>query len=94
MLLRFRVAVPVLLMVTAWALLVMLTIVAAKPKEDGETVAIDATPVPATEDRAAPPGALLVTVNTPTRFPRALGVKVTLMEHDPPAISVAPQLLD
>jgi hypothetical protein len=94
MLLRFRAAAPVLLMVTAWALLVIFTIVAAKLREGGETLAIDPTPVPAREVTTAPPGALLFTVNVPARFPSALGVNVTFMEHDPPAISVAPQLLD
>ena len=58
----------------------------------GESVAIGAVPVPASDTFWGVPDALSVTVTEPDRVPTAVGVKVTLIEQLAPAASVAPHV--
>jgi hypothetical protein len=52
-----------------------------------------ATLVPDRETTLGEPGALLVIVNVPARVPAAVGVKVTPIVHEAPALTVPPQVL-
>jgi len=82
MLVICSVASPVLLRVTLFAALVVVSLRVAKVSEVGESEATGAIPVPESETEGAVPGALLLTVRVPPRAPRAVGAKVTLMVQD------------
>ncbi len=93
MLVTERGAVPLLLSVTDWAALLVLTACAAKASEAGENTATGTVPVPVMEieDEAGVP--LLVTMSEPVRLPVAVGAKLTLMVHEAPTANEVAQLL-
>jgi hypothetical protein len=91
-------ALPVLDRVTACELVEEFTMVAAKVSEAGEMPARGAGVVPVPVKLTVwvlPVASLLlsVTVNVPVRAPAAVGLKVTLMVQEPPAVTLLPQLL-
>jgi hypothetical protein len=88
MLVICRVALPVLLSVTFFAALVVVSLTVAKVSEVGESEATGTVPVPERETEGAVPGALLVTLREPVRAPRAVGVKVTLIVQEALTASV------
>lgn len=65
----------------------------ANASEEGDGVAMEATPVPERLTVGAVLEALLLRVSVPLRVPRAEGVKETLIVQLPPEASVVPQLL-
>ncbi len=91
-----RVALPVLVKVTVWAVLVPPTVVEPKIRLVGDTVAMGAgalRPVPVNGMACGLPLALSVKVIDPTLVPVAVGVKVTETVQDAPAPNVAPQVV-
>jgi hypothetical protein len=90
-----RVACPVLVMVTAIAELLWPTIVSGKGKLVGlsVTAGVALTPVPESGTICGLLLALSAIVTAPLRAPRAVGVKMTLMEQFCPALRDDPQLL-
>jgi len=91
-------ALPVLDKVTVCELVEEFTMVAAKVSEAGEMPARGAGVVPVPVKLTVwvlpvAPLLLSVMVSVPVRVPAALGVKVTLMVQEPPAVTLLPQLL-
>jgi hypothetical protein len=64
------------------------------PKDTGEGASVISVPFPVNGMTCGLPQALSTMVIMALRFPRADGVKVTVIEHVAPTASVAPQLLD
>jgi hypothetical protein len=85
-------AVPVFDSVALWAGLVVPITWLPKLRLAGESIAIGAVPVPASDTLCGLPEALSVTVTEPVRVPTAVGVKVTLIVQRAPAPSVVPQV--
>ncbi len=86
-------ALPVLLSVTLWALLLVPTFWVPKLSDVGLTLAAGAVPVPLNETLCGLPAASSVIVTEPMRVPVAVGVKLTLMVQLAPAAIDVPQLL-
>jgi hypothetical protein len=82
MLAIFSVAVPLLLRVTFFAALVVVSLTEPQMSEVDESEATGPIPVPDRETEGAVPPALVFTVTLPVRAPRAVGVKVTLMVQE------------
>lgn len=93
MLVMDRDAFPVLLRVTDWAALVVLTDWLAKVKLEGERPTTGPLPVPLRLIVCGLPAALSVIVTAAVRFPVATGVKVTLIMQLLVGASELPQVL-
>jgi hypothetical protein len=93
---RLSAALPVLLTVTLWAVVVTPTVVEAKLNEVGDTAATGAAAPPvATPDKAKTIGVdvrLCDRVSVPVRVPVAVGEKVTNTVQLAPTPSVVPQV--
>src|SRR5437867_2539990 len=83
--------VEVLLSVTVWTALALPTVTFPKLKLVAESVRFT-IPVPLSAAVCGLPDASSETLSVPAREPMAAGVNVTLMLHDFPAATVAPQL--
>ncbi len=90
-----KAAVPVLLRVTVWAVLVTPTDWLPKARLVGERLATAAVPVPVPErfTVCGLPLALSVMLTEAVRLPLAVGLKVTLMVQLPPAATELPHVL-
>jgi hypothetical protein len=84
----FSVALPLLLRVTFFAALVVVSLALAKVSAADESEATGPIPVPERETEGAVPCAFVFTVTTAVRVPRAVGVKVTLIAQEAFAASV------
>jgi hypothetical protein len=84
-----KTALPMFLTVTELAALVVPTRRLAKAIDVRERLTAGATPVPVRATVCGLPAALSFTVSVPARAPAAVGVKVTLIAHDPPTPRVA-----
>src|SRR6266852_1451084 len=96
MLVMFNEAVPLLLRVTVWAVLLVPTSWLAKVRLAGERLtagAEEAVPVPVRLTVCGLPLASSLMVMLPVRVPVAVGVKVTLMLQLAPAATALPQVL-
>ena len=93
MLVMLRVALPVLLRVTLWALLLPPTACAGKVKEVGERLTTGAVPVPVRLTDCVAGLALSVMVTAPVLVPVAVGLKVTLRVQLALVARLAPQVL-
>jgi hypothetical protein len=88
-----RAAVPVLLSLTVFDVLVVLICWLPKLRLVGEKLMVGAIPVPVRATVCGLPVALSVTVIVPPWLPVVVGVNVTLMMQLPPAATEAPQAL-
>jgi len=93
MLVMLSVALPVLLRMTLWALLLVPTACAGKVKEVGERLTTGAVPVPVRLRVWVAGLALSLMVTAPVRVPAAVGLKVTLRAQLALAARLAPQVL-
>jgi hypothetical protein len=84
-----KAALPVFDRVTVCAALVVFTSWLANVSDAGDTPATGLMPVPFRDATWGLPAASSVTVSEPLLGPRAVGVKVTLMEHPAPTAKVA-----
>jgi len=88
MLAMFSVELPLLLRVTLFAALVVVSLRVEKVSAVDESDATGPIPVPVSATVGAVPCALVLTVTVAVRVPRAVGVKVTLTVQEAPAASV------
>jgi hypothetical protein len=88
-----KVALPVLLSVTSCGALLPPRTWLPNTRLVGDKVAVGAMPVPVSGTLCGLPAALSVTLTLAVRVPLAVGVKVTLIEHDAPAATDDPHVL-
>jgi len=92
-LLIFKVALPELVTVTVWAVLVVPTFWPANVRLPVDRPTAAPVPVPVKVALCGLPLALSETLTVPVRLPMAAGVKVTLIVQLPPAATEVPQVL-
>jgi hypothetical protein len=88
---KLAVAVPILVTVTAWGLLVEPTVTLPKSSEEGERLKMMLPvplPVPVRSSLWGLSGALSVMTTLPFRGPAAVGVMVTVMVQEAPGCRV------
>ena len=93
MLVMVKVALPVLLSVTTFAELLVPSTWLGNTRLTGESDTAGAMPVPVSGTVCGLPPALSATLTLAVRVPLAVGVNVTLMDHEPPAATDDPQVL-